>query len=137
MTARPRLLDLTVCDDVRQEQGGKLILVGVYTDTVVVFKVPTRVPSLTLILKWEASKDGLPSGEYNVKRPDGTVALTVSTQACPGRAAKGKIFTILQAHPFDFTVTGRYQLQFRPTGGKPRVLSGFDVVHQPARARNA
>ena len=42
---------LVVCDDVRFENNGKLLLIGVYSDVVQVVKLPLQMRSLGLAIK--------------------------------------------------------------------------------------
>lgn len=45
-----RYAHATFCDDIRQEQGGKLTLVGVYSSALLVSSFPAVLPKLCLVL---------------------------------------------------------------------------------------
>jgi len=62
-------VDFLVCDDIRIENNGKLILTGVYSDSIIVPELPCTVPSLSFFIRCSESprvlKVGLhePSGQ--------------------------------------------------------------------------
>ena len=62
---------LVVCDDVRYENNGKLILVGVYSDVVQVVKLPLQLRSLGLAVKAKVLATGRCSFSVSVADPQG------------------------------------------------------------------
>jgi hypothetical protein len=53
-------LSTIYCDDVRQEVGGKLSLIGVYNDVMYVQQFPVTLPKLWVVATFVASKDKPP-----------------------------------------------------------------------------
>ncbi len=47
-----------ICDDVRQENNGKLIIIGMYTPNIAAFQIPTVLPSLTFFQAMESDRPG-------------------------------------------------------------------------------
>ena len=48
--------DLTIiCDDIRQEVGRKLSLIGIYSEAIIVSKVPARLAKLCIFQRWKGS----------------------------------------------------------------------------------
>lgn len=48
--------DLTIiCDDIRQEVGRKLSLIGIYDEAIIVRKVPARLAKLCIYQRWKGS----------------------------------------------------------------------------------
>ena len=47
-----------LCDDIRFENNGKLLLIGVYSDVVQVFKLPLQLRSLGLAVRAKALAKG-------------------------------------------------------------------------------
>lgn len=125
-----RLVDATLCDDVRQEMSGKLVLIGVYLRNVIVFQLPTILPSFSVLLKWRAGPGGVPAGVIRILRPDDSVASSMSVEACPPTPPGGRFLTVLKFQPFGFTLAGRYRIVFAPTGGRQRSLMSFEVILQ-------
>lgn len=47
-----------ICDDVRQENNGKLIIIGLYTPNVMAFQIPMSLPSLSFLQMMESDRPG-------------------------------------------------------------------------------
>lgn len=47
----PKIIDFFICDDVRQEIGGKRTIVGMYGNSLIVPSVPFNLPQLCFVLK--------------------------------------------------------------------------------------
>jgi len=47
-----------ICDDVRQENNGKLIVIGLYLPDIAAFQIPVLLPSLTFIQALESDRPG-------------------------------------------------------------------------------
>jgi hypothetical protein len=127
----PRLVDVVVCDQVRQESTGKLLLIGVYLGNVVVFGLPTVLPSLSFVCKWDTGGSRIPEGEYLVVSPTGVILSSVPTKDEDSEPREGVRLAILQFQPFTFPEAGRYRLIWRPVGGRRKVLAEFPVEVRP------
>ena len=46
-----------LCDDVRQEVGGKMSLMGIYSKDIIVNKVPAILPFINLVVMFEDIKE--------------------------------------------------------------------------------
>lgn len=53
----PRFLDTIVCDDIRQELGNKMSIMGVYGPALVVPGFPVLMPRLCFVMKARTSRD--------------------------------------------------------------------------------
>lgn len=91
MSFAPRTVSLIVCDDVRQEINGKLILIGVYTGDIVVSALPVTLTQLHFfieirmdsgdILRFAKVEIRVPGHEpYLVEIPEGQVSLPPSVE---------------------------------------------------------
>jgi hypothetical protein len=125
-----RLVDATLCDDVRQETSGKLVLIGVYLQNVIVFQLPTVLPSFSVLLKWRTGPDGVPAGVIRILRPDDSVASSMPVEACAPTPPGGRFLTVLKFQPFGFTLAGVYRIVFAPTRRRQRSLMSFEVILQ-------
>ena len=47
-----------VCDEVRQENNGKLIVIGLYTDKIAVPQMPFQLPALSFLYTFDADGPG-------------------------------------------------------------------------------
>ena len=50
-TENPRFLFTVVCDDVRQEAGNKISMMGIYESTIIVDSFPAVLPRLCFVMK--------------------------------------------------------------------------------------
>ncbi len=124
-TSRPH--DVLLCDDVRQEKSGKLILVGLYVDNVGVFSLPTTLPTLTFVCKWTHAAGGPIRGRYSVLGPSGAALAAMDVTEIPDAPNARTRITILQLRPFTFPEAGTYRLMVKPEGGRSRSLYSFEV----------
>lgn len=46
-----------ICDDVRQELGNKLSIMGIYDDTIIPSELPARLQKLAFFQRWEDVED--------------------------------------------------------------------------------
>jgi Family of unknown function (DUF6941) len=125
-----RLVDVILCDDVRQENNGKLMLIGVYTGDVVIFGLPTVLPTFTVICKWATRDAAVPAGDYELLGPSGQTLHRIEAKDGLQQAKNDAALAILQFRPFAFAEAGRYRLTFRPEGGRRRALTEFLVELQ-------
>ena len=75
-----------LCDDVRVEQSGKLILVGVYAEDIVVGQVPAMLPQLVCVARLEAHWLARPGWHAGLYHSDGTIVspkITIEDPAGP------------------------------------------------------
>ena len=52
----PKLIDWMICDDVRVEDNGKTIIIGIYHDNIIVPGLPFVMPNLVTWTKWDITK---------------------------------------------------------------------------------
>ena len=60
-----------LCDDIRFENNGKLMLIGVYSDVVQVFKLPLQLRSLGLAVRAKALSQGRIAFNVTATDPQG------------------------------------------------------------------
>jgi len=59
-----------LCDDIRQEEGGKTSLMGIYGQDVIVDKIPTILPKLCLSIFIEGIKEPFSDIKIILKSPE-------------------------------------------------------------------
>jgi len=69
---------LVLCDDVRFENNGKLLLIGVYSDVVQVAKLPLQMRSIGLAIKAKVLATGRYQFSVSVADPQGNQLLDAS-----------------------------------------------------------
>lgn len=117
-----------ICDDVRQENNGKFIVIGLYTGGITVPQIPFGFPFLTFFVCVEADTPGtfsirlrLESLEQGRRLIEGMGALTVQR---PGIAA-----TPIKMGPVQLQATGAYNFVAQ-IEGQAEIVTSFEVILQ-------
>ncbi len=101
-----------LCDDVRHEVGGKMSLMGLYSQDIVVNKVPAILPSISLVIMFEDIKETFKKIYVTLIMPK-SEPIKVSYSA-PADIAKGKDANIvLSLSPFKLNNTGKAKFELR------------------------
>jgi hypothetical protein len=124
----PKLLDLTLCDEVRREDNGKLLIIGMYLGAILVPRVPFRMPRLSFFLKWKTN-GSLPTGDFRLTSPskEAVGGFGMKTEREPESVAP-VFYTTFALENIQLTETGTYSLSYKPPGGKRyRSVFTFEV----------
>jgi Family of unknown function (DUF6941) len=73
MSTPPKIVDFLVCDDVRQEVGGKRTIVGIYDKVLIVPTVPFNLPQLYFVIKLDFTKSDIAKMNFTVEMPGGQI----------------------------------------------------------------
>ena len=117
---------LVVCDDIRFENNGKLMLIGVYSDTVQVFKLPLQLRSLGLAVRAKVMAAGRIAFSVTATDPQGNGLLEASGEMNyegePGRT----IWLPIVMGPALLTTEGNYNVRVA-LGDAPAIHESFVV----------
>ncbi|OIP29181.1 hypothetical protein AUK22_03415 [bacterium CG2_30_54_10] len=99
------------CEDIRQETGGRVSLMGVLGSRLFVQEFPLKFPKFCLFVEW-----GEITGKFQIslkiKAPDGvnmgSLNPTAIIQGQPGLIARSMIVL----NPFEFITAGNYVFEF-------------------------
>lgn len=124
-----------LCDDIRFENNGKLLLIGVYSDVVEVFKLPLQLRSLGLAVRAKAMTAGPIAFNVTATDPQGNNLLEangeMNYQGEPGRT----IWLPIVMGPALLTTEGVYRVRIA-LGDAPTVHETF-VVKKTAAPETA
>ena len=120
-----------VCDEVRQENNGKFIILGLYTPSMSIPQIPFTIPSLTFFMCFESDRpDQL---QFTVRLTDLTngqqvaQAMGVMTINKPGMG-----ISLIRFPNITFQNAGAYTFELRVGNDPaPLVLHQFDVLLMP------
>lgn len=104
-----------VCDDVRVEDNGKLILIGVYSDEILFPKFPMAI-SLAFWIEFESIGVGERQCEYRVVLNPGEVEITKIAGTFGSKKERGKGSFSFGGIGIQFQQPGSLSLQFRGDG---------------------
>jgi len=127
-TKTPTLVDLILCDEVRREDNGKLLILGMYLGAILVPRIPFSMPSLSFFCKWR-THGSLPTGELRLtnpaKEPIGGFQLSAGHDA---KDVPDVFYMTFSLHGTKLSQTGTYTLVYKPPQGQRfRTLFSFDV----------
>ncbi len=108
-----------VCDDIRQETSGKIIVIGIYVGDIILFKFPSKL-SLSFLLLGTADSLEV-SLEVKIEVPSSEKEKTKTyTQVIDNTRSKDdKEFIIaLVGAPITIGGTGNMSIKIRPKGSK-------------------
>ena len=122
---------LVLCDDIRFENNGKLLLIGVYSDVVQVFKLPLQLRSLGLAIRARAMSRGRITFTVSAFDPQGNNLLEangeMNYEGEPGRS----IWLPIVMGPTLLTTEGTYGVRI-VLGDTPAIHETFVVMKTPA-----
>lgn len=73
MSKKPKVLNVLLCDDIRQEANGKYIVIGIYSGDVLVPEFPTQLVFATYI-EFVPERAGEQQFHFRLVGPDGPMA---------------------------------------------------------------
>ena len=121
---------LVLCDDIRFENNGKLLLIGVYSDVVQVFKLPLQLRSLGLAVRARAISRGRIAFTVTASDPQGNSLLEangeMNYEGEPGRT----IWLPIVMGPTLLTTEGTYGVRI-VLGDAPAIHETFVVKKTP------
>jgi hypothetical protein len=121
---------LVLCDDIRFENNGKLLLIGVYSDIVQVFKLPLQMRSLGLAVRAKAMSAGRIAFSVTATDPQGNTLLEANGEMNyagePGRS----IWLPIVMGPALLTIEGSYGVRIA-LGDAPPIHETFVVKKTP------
>lgn len=127
---KPELEYAIVCDDIRQETGNKISVMGVYmSDKLATQGVPFRLAKLSFLQKWMNG-----DGEFRIKAvlssPTGEIGrIQFPNFKIPGLKQKSYLMAFFQS--VTIQETGDYQLQvFFDEEEEPHIVFRFAVETQ-------
>lgn len=134
----PRLVDVIVCDDLRQETSGKYVVVGMYTGPIMLGSFPALLPKLVLMTKWQATEDHPLVGDVKLQSPNGSLIgqgrFDLSPRSGGDLVTTAPLIANIQLVPFSVDELGLYSLHFRPPHGRRwRKVFQFEVAQMEAR----
>jgi hypothetical protein len=118
-----------ICDDVRQEVTGKLMLIGLYMGNITVPQIPFLLPALTFFHVFESDRPATLSFRVRLENLDTGQAMA---EAMGGMniIRPGTGIAPVRFSPIQFSAAGSYNLVMS-IEGEPPIISHFDVIIQP------
>ena len=121
---------LVLCDDVRFENNGKLLLIGVYSDVIQVVNLPLQMRSIGLAIKAKVTETGKFPFSVTVSDPQGNKLLDANGELnYDGESGRTIWFPVVMG-PALLTIEGTYSVRIS-LGDGPVVEEAFLVRKTP------
>jgi len=119
-----------LCDDARREANGKLLLVGVYNDDVLITSESQEFPRLSFVFSISRLTDELPSvGTFRLQGPDGVLLPQTKFQVHQGLPEFKATNLLIHASGLSLS-SGAYQA-ILSINGSSELVGEFLVRHDP------
>lgn len=122
-----------LCDDIRQEDNGKFMIIGVYTPNMTVPQIPFVLPSLSFFLLFDADEPGEHAFKFNLNHLE-TGRSLVEGMGQIGVKRAGTAVMPLKLGNAQFQAVGSYTLSLSIDDAPP-TLNSFDVTLNIPKAR--
>jgi hypothetical protein len=121
---------IVVCDEIRREDNGKLILLGVYFREIIVQALPLTIPSLTFLCVLESDQIGDVPFRWELRHEDSGGHLGDGNGIMHVRDLQQQIIMPLKFPNLNFQNQGLYTLSIQCAGQDP-ILSTINVRRAP------
>jgi hypothetical protein len=119
-----------ICDDIRQESSGKMILIGVYVPHISIPQVPFVLPSLAFFQCFESDRIGNFSMRMRLEQMDVGRPL-VEAMGMVNIPRPGIGYAPLKLGNLQIPAFGTYVFTVTIEGERDPIISTFDVVLPP------
>ena len=110
-----KLIVVIICDDVRREDNGKEIIIGVYTSEIIVSSLPANLNLVFWVMLEPNGMDTLAFDLRLIGAQDQSLAAGSATAALPDPYKLSSFHIRL---PIQVQTAGKIRLQWRQTGSK-------------------
>lgn len=119
-----------VCDEVRQENNGKFIIVGLYTPNLNVPQIPFAIPFLTFFMFVNADRPGNFPFRLRLERME-TGQRMIEGMGVMGIQAPGPGASPMRVGPLQFQAAGTYNFVVEIDGEREPIITSFEVILAP------
>lgn len=115
-----------ICDDFRREDNGKLILIGVYVDTIVLPQLPFALPSISFFSFLESDRPGHWALDFKLTHLESGKNLVEGHGGAEVRKP-GIVIAPLKFGPIQFQAVGAYSFSVQIQGEAEPIITHFNV----------
>lgn len=119
-----------VCDEVRQENNGKFIVIGLYTPNMSVPQIPFTIQSLTFFMFVNADRPGNVPFRMRLERME-TGQRLVEGMGVMGVQRPGPGASPIRIGPLQFQAAGTYNFVVDIEGEREPIVTSFDLIIMP------
>jgi hypothetical protein len=119
---------IIMCDDIRREDNGKLVIIGMYMDTIQVPALPFPLPTLTFLSVLSCDRPGQFRFSFKLKQEEGgTQPLAEGMGQAPVNDPRQPLVMPIKMVGLQINAPGLYTFSLEFDGQEP-IVSTFNVV---------
>jgi len=121
---------ILMCDDVRREDNGKFLLIGLYTPGIVTAQIPVVLPTLTFFCELECSRPGTFRLTFRLRHEEGNQTLVEGMAPVNVADPTQPVIMPVKMGPIQINSPGGYtfSLEFE---SQPPIVHSFPVQLNP------
>jgi hypothetical protein len=119
-----------VCDDVRREDNGKLIILGLYLPDMCVSQIPFPIPILTFLMNLESDRPGNFPFQFKLQHQESGTMLAQGMGVIPVVIPQQPIIVPVKMNGLVFNSVGLYGFSMQIDGQEP-IATTFGVQLVP------
>jgi hypothetical protein len=116
-----------VCEDIRQENTGKWIVVGIYTPNIASTQLPFQLPSLAFFSCFQADAPGQYRFKFQLRHLDSGTLIAPEISATLGVPKPGQVILPVKFGGLQFRAHGNYSISIEVEGQDGPMMSEFQV----------
>jgi hypothetical protein len=116
-----------VCDDVRREDNGKLIILGMYLPDMTVQQIPFPMPTLTFLVNAESDRPGNYPFQFKVEHQESGTVLAQGMGIIPVANPQLPILIPVKLAGIVFRAPGLYSFSMTIDGQRDPIAATFNV----------
>ena len=120
-----------ICDDVRREDNGKLIVLGMYLPDMSVTQIPFPMPTLTFLLNLESDRPGNFPFQFRLQHQETGTLLAQGMGAIPVVNPQQPIVMPVKMGGLVFNSLGLYGFSLQIDGQPDPIAATFSVQLMP------
>lgn len=122
-----------MCDEVRQENNGKLILLGLYTPNITIASLPAVLPSLTFLTFLKSDHVGVFAQKVNLQGLESgkiiaSATMMIEVRQIPGQNPPWPVLSAVNLRNIMFSEAGTYTFTLTLEGESDPIVHQFDVL---------
>jgi len=119
---------ILICDDVRREDNGKLILIGLYLPDMVVQQIPFLMPTLSFFLNLESDRPGTFAFRITIQHQESGTILGQAMGMIPVANPAAPIIIPVKVGGVQFNSAGLYSFSMSVDGQPDPLVATWNVV---------
>lgn len=116
-----------VCEDLRQENTGKWLVIGLYTPNIATTQLPFQLTSLAFFTCFSADAAGQHKFKFQLRHLDSGTLIVPELSGILGVPKPGQVIMPVKFGPIQFRAHGSYSVSIEIEGQDEPIMTEFQV----------